>query len=102
MKIPKKTKRFCPHCKKVTEQKIKQVSTGAKKGALTRGAKSRVRLRGKARGMGSMGRYSKRPGSKWKKKTKTTKKAVLLYTCTVCNKSKQKSKGIRTGKLVME
>ncbi len=102
MKIPKKTRRYCPTCDKVTDQKVKQVSTGAKKGALTRGAKSRVKLRGKARGMGSMGRYSKRPGSKWKKKTKTTKKVVFLYTCSVCSKSKPKSKGIRTGKLVME
>jgi ribosomal protein L44E len=102
MKIPKKTKRFCPYCKKRTEQKVKQVSTGAKKGALTRGAKSRVRLRGQARGMGSMGKYSKRAGSKWKKKTKTTKKAAFLYTCLECNKSKQSKKGIRTGKLVME
>jgi ribosomal protein L44E len=92
MKIPKKTKRFCPHCNKVTEQKIKQVSTGAKKGALTRGARSRIKLRGKDRGIGNHGKYSKRPGSKWKKKTKTTKKAVLLYTCLTCNKSKPKSK----------
>lgn len=102
MKIPKKTKRFCPYCNKVTEQKIKQVSTGGKKGSLTRGTKGRAKLRGKNRGMGNLGRYSKKPVTKFKKKTKTTKKAALLYTCIVCNKSKPKSKGIRTGKLVME
>jgi ribosomal protein L44E len=102
MKLPKKTKRYCPYCNKVTDQKIKQVSTGGKKGSLTRGSKIRAKLRGKNRGMGNRGRYSKPPASKWKKKTKTTKKAVILYTCLVCNKSKPKKKGIRTGKLVIE
>jgi large subunit ribosomal protein L44e len=102
MKFPKKTRRYCPYCKKTTEQKIKQVSTGAKKSSLTRGSKIRAKLRGKNRGMGNLGRYSKPPVSKFKKKTKTTKKAVLLYTCSVCSKSKPKSKGIRTSKLILE
>jgi large subunit ribosomal protein L44e len=104
MKLPKLTKRYCPYCNKNTEQKIKQVSGGggSKKGTLKRGSKVRARLRGKARGIGNLGRYSKPAGSKFKKKTKTTKKATILYTCTVCGKSKNKKKGIRTSKVVFE
>jgi ribosomal protein L44E len=102
MKLPKTTKRYCPYCNKVTEQKIKTVSTGHKKSPLTRGSKVRARLRGKARGMGNQGRYSKPAGSKFKRKTKTTKKAVVIYACTVCNKMKPAKKGRRTSKLVIE
>ena len=46
MKIPKTTKRFCQYCKKKTDQKIKLVSTGAKRGTLTRGSISRAKQRG--------------------------------------------------------
>lgn len=104
MKFPKTTKRYCPHCNKTTEQKIKQVSAGggSHKGSLKRGSKVRARLRGKARGIGNLGRYSKPAGSKYKKKTKTTKKAQILYTCSICGKSKNKKKGIRTSKVVFE
>ena len=103
MKIPKKTKRFCPYCKKQTEQKIKVVSTGFKRGTLTRGSISRARLRGLGRGIGNKGRWgSKPPVTKFKRKTKTTKKTNLLYTCLVCNKSKYQKKGTRAGKVVQE
>ncbi len=102
MKLPKKTKRFCPFCKKQTEQKIKQVSSGSNKGALKRGSKIRAKLRGLARGIGNLGRYSKPAVSKFKRKTKTTKKAQVLYTCTVCGKSKNQKKSKRTSKLVIE
>jgi ribosomal protein L44E len=102
MKLPKKTKRFCPYCKKVTEQKIKQVSTGHKKNSLTRGSKIRARLRGKARGLGNLGRYSKPAVSKFKRKTKTTKKAQIMYTCSVCSKSKPAKKGRRVSKVIIE
>jgi len=43
MKIPKTTNRFCPSCKKKTEQKIKIVGTGFKRGTLTRGSISRAK-----------------------------------------------------------
>lgn len=102
MKLPKQTKRYCPYCKKNTEQKIKIVSTGAKKNSLSRGSKIRARLRGKARGIGNLGRYSKPAVSKFKRKTKTTKKAKILYICSVCNKGKDKKKGIRTSKMIQE
>jgi ribosomal protein L44E len=102
MKLPKKTNRYCPYCNKVTEQKIKLVSSGAKKSSLSRGSKIRAKLRGKARGIGNLGRYSKPAVSKFKRKTKTTKKSKILYICSVCNKGKDRFKGIRAGKVLQE
>jgi len=102
MKLPKKTNRFCPYCKKNTEQKIKIVGSGSKKNSLSRGSKIRARLRGRNRGIGNLGRYSKPAVSKFKRKTKTTKKAKILYICSVCNKGKDKCKGIRASKVVQE
>ena len=103
MKKPKTTKRYCPHCKKKTEQKIKLVGTGFQRGTLTRGSKSRARLRGKGRGIGNKGKWGSKPAmSKFKRKSKTTKKTNLMYTCSVCGKSKYQKKGQRAGKLVQE
>jgi len=102
MKIPKTTKRYCPYCNKVTEQKVKQVSSGAKRSSLKRGSKERAKLRGLARGIGNHGRYSKPAVTKFKRKTKTTKKPQVLYTCKECGKSKNQKKGKRTSKLIIE
>jgi large subunit ribosomal protein L44e len=102
MKIPKTTKRYCPYCRKKTDQKIKLVSTGTKRGSLKRGSKQRARLRGRAKGMGNLGRWSKPAVSKFKRKSKTTKKVNMMYTCLVCNKSKYQKKGIRLGKQIQE
>lgn len=89
MKLPKQTRRFCPYCRKNTEQKISLVSTGGRRGALKKGSKERAKLRGRARGFGNLGKWSKPAGSKWKRKTKATKRLVIMYTCQVCKKSKQ-------------
>lgn len=102
MKIPKKTKRYCPYCKQQTEQKVKLVSTGAKRGALKRGSKQRASLRGLVKGIGNQGRWSKPAVSKFKRKTKTTKKTNIMYTCSVCGKSKYQKKGQRAGKQIQE
>ncbi len=99
MRFPKKTRRYCPYCKKHTEHKITDVSSGHKRSALKRGTKERARLRGKARGFGNLGRYSKPAVTKWKRKTKSTKKTNILYTCQTCKKSHQQKAGIRTSKL---
>ena len=103
-KIPKTTKRFCPYCKKKTEQKVKLVSTGFKRGALKRGSLARAKLRGLNRGIGNKGRYSKPAVSKFKRKTKTNKKTNIMYTCQVCKKSKyrQGRRNKRTGKQLQE
>jgi ribosomal protein L44E len=102
MKIPKATKRYCPYCKKKTDQKVKLVSTGTKRSALKRGSKQRVRMRGGNRGIGNKGRWSRKPNSKFKRKTKTTKKTNIMYTCAVCGKSKYQKKGKRSGKILQE
>lgn len=100
MKIPKKVNRYCPHCKKKTEQKIKEPGKG-KPSSLKRGAHARILLRGLWRGIGNKGRYS-RMKNQAKGKRKTTKKTNLLYTCTDCGKSKHQKKGKRTSKLIIE
>jgi len=103
MKIPKKTNRYCPYCKKKTDQKIKSVSTGAKRGALKRGGKVRAKLRGLGIGIGNKGKWGSKPAvTKFKRKTKTTKKTNIMYTCSVCEKSKYQKKGIRAGKVIQE
>jgi len=102
MKKPKATNRFCPFCKKKTNHKIKQLSTGIKRGTLTRGSLTRMKARGALPGMGNKGRGSKPPINKWKRKTKNTKKAVFIYTCQTCGKAHQSKKGLRTSKVVFE
>jgi large subunit ribosomal protein L44e len=97
MIIPKNMKRYCPYCKKHTVHKVKDVSSGGKRGPLKRGGKSRTRKRGEWRGKGNLGRYSKTTNPK--RKTKTTKKTNLVYTCKECGKSHMQKKGKRTGKL---
>ena len=100
MKRPKTTKRYCPYCKKKTEQKIKEPSKG-KASSTKRGSKVRMKLRGLWRGIGNQGKYS-RMKNQAKKKRKTTKKTNLMFTCTVCKKSKYQKKGKRTSKIVIE
>jgi len=103
MKIPKKTNRYCPYCNKKTEQKIKLVSTGAKRGTLTRGSITRAKSRGLGRGIGNKGKWGSKPAvSKFKRKSKTTKKTNIMYTCIECKKSKYQKKGTRAGKQIQE
>ncbi|MEK6824054.1 MAG: 50S ribosomal protein L44e [Nanoarchaeota archaeon] len=105
MKLPKETNRFCPYCKKKTIQKIKIVSTGGKRGTLTRGSISRAKKRGLGRGIGNKGKWGSKPAvSKFKRKTKTNKKTNIMYTCQTCKKSKyrQGRRNKRAGKVVQE
>jgi large subunit ribosomal protein L44e len=104
MKIPKKIQRYCPYCRKKTEHKIKVVGTGSKRGTLTRGSKSRAKLRGQSRGVGNKGKYSKPAVSKFKRKTKTNKKTNIMYICSECGKAhyRQSRRNKRTNKLIQE
>ncbi len=103
MKIPKTTNRYCPYCKKKTEQKIKPVSTGGKRGTLKRGGIARAKTRGLGVGIGNKGKWGSKPAvSKFKRKSKTTKKTNIMYTCKVCNKSKYQKKGQRAGRVIQE
>jgi len=99
MKIPKTIKRFCKTCKKHTEHKVSQ---NKKKNASSfkRGSKVRARLRGRARGVGNLGRYSKPAVTKFKRTgAKQTKKTDLRYTCAVCKKASCQKSGIRSQKV---
>lgn len=105
MKIPKSTNRFCPYCKKKTKQKIKIVGTGIKRGTLTRGSIPRAKTRGLGIGIGNKGKWGSKPAqAKHKRKTKTTKKTNIMYTCQECKKSKyrQGRRNKRAGKLLQE
>ena len=105
MKLPKTTNRFCPYCKKKTPQKIKVVGTGAQRGTLTRGSISRAKKRGLGIGIGNKGKWGSKPAiSKNKRKSKTTKKTNIMYTCDECGKSKYRdsSKNKRAGKVLQE
>lgn len=104
MKLPKKTNRFCPYCKKRTEQKIKVVGTGFSRGVMTRGGgRARAKLRGLGIGIGNLGKWGSKPAqAKHKRKSKTTKKTNIMYTCQVCKKSKYQKRGQRAGKVVQE
>lgn len=95
MKLPKSTKRYCRHCKKHTEQKVAQ-NKKKQASSLKFGSKYRAKLRGAARGIGSLGRYSKPAVTKFKRTgAKNTKKTDLRYTCATCKKVSAQSSGIR-------
>ncbi len=96
MKLPKIVNRFCPYCRKHTEHKVLQGKRGPPS-SLTYGSKVRARRRGRARGMGNLGRYSKPAVTKFKRGgKKTTKKTDLRYECKICKKQHMQKKGIRT------
>ena len=101
MKLPKKTKRYCPYCNKKTEHKIDLVSTGHKRGPLKWGSIQRAKLRGAFPGKGNKGRWGSKPAIKsWKRKTKATTRKVLIYTCQACKKS-HLSRSRRVSKIVI-
>ena len=103
MKLPKKTKRYCPFCKKRTEHKISQVSSSGKRPVTKRGSIQRARKRGLGRGIGNKGKWGSKPAvSKYKRKTKSTKKTNIMYTCQECGKSHYQKKGKRAGKIQIE
>jgi len=105
MKIPKTVNRYCPFCNEKTKQKIKIVGTGGKRGTLTRGSIARARARGLGRGIGNKGKWGSKPAvSKFKRKSKTTKKTNLMYICEKCGKSRYRKgrRNKRTGRVMQE
>lgn len=102
MKFRKVTKRYCPFCRKHTEHKMSQSKKKAPS-PLKYGSKIRARRRGRARGTGNLGRYSKPPVTQWKMTgKKQTKKTDFRYLCTVCNKSHMQKEGLRIKKVEFE
>jgi ribosomal protein L44E len=100
MKKPKTVKRHCKYCKKHTEQKISLSKKKSKSSAhpLSRGSKRRTRQRGRWRGAGNLGKYSKPPKPKMTGK-KLSKKTDFRYTCKECGKTSMQKSGIRAKKV---
>lgn len=96
MKIPKKTKRFCPYCKKHTEQKIIQVKfkprPKTKKNALKLGVRRHAR-----KTAGYHGSTSPKV-----KPVKTSKKVNIIFQCSLCGKKHYKQHQIRSKKVKQE
>jgi len=102
MKLPKKINRFCPYCRKKTEQKLDLVKTGIKRGTLKRGSIQRGKLRGAYPGKGNKPKGGSKPAMKsWKRKTKATTRKVIIYTCQECKKSKHAKHSRRISKLLI-
>jgi len=104
MKKPKQVKRYCPYCKKHTEHKV----TLAKKRTpfsthrLAFGSKPRVMARGRRRGAGNKGKYSRKPvASRKMSGKKHSKKTDFRYECSVCKKIHMQKKGKRAKKIEM-
>ena len=102
MKIPKVIMRFCKKCKTHTEHKVssaKRRTPGATH-PMSYGSKKRARRRGAARGMGNLGRYSRKAVSAFKMSgKKTSKKTDFRYECKNCKKISVQRKGIRTKRI---
>ncbi len=101
MKLPEKTNRYCPYCRKQTSQKISVAKQKSRSSAhpLSRGSFARYILRGQGIGFGNKGRYSKPAIKSWKRKTKQTKRLTIMYECNVCHKSKGIKKARRVSKI---
>lgn len=104
MKLPKTVKRYCPFCKKHTEQKIVQSKAKTRGSAhpLSYGSKARIKARGRL-GMGNRGKYSKPPISKWSMAgRKASKKTDLRFQCKECKKLTNQRQGFRAKKIEFE
>lgn len=88
MKFPEKISKYCPHCKTYTEHKVKVETVRKLRRALSKGQRRAER---RSKGHGNHGRYSKKPISQWKLHAKTTRKIDLIFTCSVCGKSRHVS-----------
>ncbi len=101
MKLPKETRRYCPYCKKHTLASVATAKQKARSSGrpLSRWSAVRTRLRNYRAGTGNLGRFSKPAVKSWKRKTKTTKRITVTYTCKECKKTKQIKKAIRAGRI---
>ncbi len=97
MKIPKKKRRYCPHCKKYTEHKVSVVKTGRRRGAMKEGQR---RFNKKIAGYGGYPRPKPEKGIKYG--AKTTKKIDFRYKCSECGKEHTPKKGKRMKRVDMQ
>lgn len=102
MKLPKKTKRHCPYCKKHTEHKVirSKKRTPSSTHPMGLGSKKRMKKRSEARGKGNKGKFSRGAMSSWKRYgKKASKKTDLRYECQECKKMHSQRKGFRAKRL---
>ena len=101
MKLPKETRRYCPYCRKHTEQTITTAKQKSRSAAhpLSRGSTPRLQSRGLRVGYGNQGRYSRKSPKDWKRKTKVTKRIGIVYKCKTCGKIKGIRKAIRSSRI---
>lgn len=106
--MPKYIKRYCPSCKRHTQQKVKHEKGKGRNKTHPLSKFSKVRLEkrgvGIGIGMGNRGRYSRGSMNSWKRyNKKNTKKTDLRYTCQECSKTNVSSdKGFRIKNLNIE
>ena len=101
MKLPTETKRYCPYCRARPTQKVsvaKQITRSATQ-EMSPGYNMRLIERGLGSGPGKHRKYSREAPKNWKRKSKTTKRIAVQYTCSVCKKTKGIKKAIRTSRL---
>lgn len=101
MKLPKETRRYCPYCRKHTEQiiAIAKQKTRSATHPMSRGSAAREKLRSLRGGFGNLGRRSRKGPKYWKRKTKITRRMTIMYKCKECGKQKQIKKAIRSGRI---
>lgn len=102
MKLPKEVKRYCPYCRKHTEQLVSTQKQKARSAAhpMSRGSATRVKSRS-LRGIGNWGKLSKMGVKDRRSKVKTTKRITIMYKCKVCNKQKGANSAVRVSRIVI-
>jgi len=101
-KYPKTVRRLCPFCRKHTEHKVTQAKKKTRGTAhpMSWGSRIRIKRRGRARGYGNTGKYSKPAKPKMTGK-KQSKKTDFRYECKECRKQHMQRKGFRAKKIEM-
>ncbi len=94
MKVPKKIKKYCPHCKTHTENKVMTAKSGGPRGTLKHGQRRHQRRSG-VHGYGSM------PQPKVAQRAKISKRVLIMYQCEQCKKKHLKQHPIRSKKFAV-
>ena len=94
MKVPKKIKRYCPKCRKVTEMSINIIHKG-KRSEMMHGQRRRKRA---LQGHGDKGHYSKPPIKDWSRNSKVTPVKDAYLECTTCKKKMNIKGGFKAKK----
>ncbi|MBD3312662.1 50S ribosomal protein L44e [archaeon] len=91
MKVPKKMKRYCKHCRKHTEQTLNLTHRG-KRSSLKDGQRRRDRIK---RGHGDGGHYSRKPIKDWNRSSKVSNYKGAVLECSECHKKMVVKGGFR-------